>query len=175
MHIQTSRTLLRPFEPADKHDVFEIYKNPQTCRYLLHEPWTESEHEEEFQLKLLENRLEPKAKLSLACVVGESVIGDISIWYTDMKDTVEIGYVFNPHYSAKGYASESVSALLHVLFHELKVHRVQAVMDARNTASARLCEKLGLRKEAYFKQDFWNKGEWTDSFVYGMLIEDLTN
>ncbi len=37
----------------------------------------------------------------------------------------------------------------------------------------RLCERIGMRKEAHFIQDFWNKGEWTDSIVYGMLLSDL--
>lgn len=36
-----------------------------------------------------------------------------------------------------------------------------------------LCERIDMRKEAHFIQDFWNKGEWTDSIVYGMLLSDL--
>lgn len=52
------------------------------------------------------------------------------------------------------------------------MHRIQANLDARNTASAKLCENLGMRREAHFIKDYWNKGEWTDSFIYGMLITD---
>ncbi len=89
------------------------------------------------------------------------------------QDTVEIGYSFSAHYSGKGYATEAVSQLVKYLFEEVKVHRVQANLDARNLASQRLCERIGMRKEAHFKQDYWSKGEWTDSIVYGMLAEDL--
>lgn len=153
-------------------DVFSIYSNADTCRYLLHEPWTRDNVEEEFSNKLKENTLGENSKLSLACIVDGKVIGDISIWHTGMKDTVEIGYVFNPQYAGKGYAYESVNAVIEYLFENQKVHRIQANMDARNLASSKLCEKLGMRKEAHFIKDFWNKGEWTDSFVYGMLIED---
>ncbi len=42
-------------------------------------------------------------------------------------------------------------------------------MDARNLVSAKLCEKIGMRREAHFIKDFYSKGEWTDSFIYGML------
>lgn len=175
MNIETQRTLIRPFISTDMKDIFNIYRSVDTCKYLLHEPWTEDNVEEEFAIKLKEKNLDEHSKLSLACVAEGGVIGDISIWYTGMKDTVEIGYVFNPQYSGKGYAFESVQSVVNYLFENLKVHRIQANMDARNIASSKLCEKLGMRKEAHFIKDFWNKGEWTDSFVYGMLIEDLKN
>ena len=42
-------------------------------------------------------------------------------------------------------------------------------MDARNLGSAKLCENIGMRREAHFIKDFYSKGEWTDSFIYGML------
>ena len=48
-------------------------------------------------------------------------------------------------------------------------------MDARNCDSARLCERLGMRKEAHFLKDYWNKGEWTDSFIYAILKEEWEN
>ena len=46
-------------------------------------------------------------------------------------------------------------------------------MDTRNLVSAKLCEKIGMRREAHFIKDFYSKGEWTDSFIYGMLFLDL--
>ena len=39
-------------------------------------------------------------------------------------------------------------------------------MDARNTHSARLATAVGIRL------DWWNKGEWTDTLVVGMLAAD---
>jgi RimJ/RimL family protein N-acetyltransferase len=30
-----------------------------------------------------------------------------------------------------------------------------------------------MRREAHFIKDFYSKGEWTDSFIYGMLVSDL--
>lgn len=90
-----------------------------------------------------------------------------------MKDTVEIGFSFLNTVSGKGYATEATRSLAENLFNEFNVHRIQANLDARNEASKKLCERIGMRKEAHFIQDFWNKGEWTDSIVYGMLLSDL--
>jgi RimJ/RimL family protein N-acetyltransferase len=54
-------------------------------------------------------------------------------------------------------------------FGDLAMHRVFAQLDPRNSASARLCERLGMRREAYFREDIWFKGEWGDTAVYAML------
>ena len=47
-----------------------------------------------------------------------------------------------------------------------------AQLDARNTASARLATAVGIRPEAHMRQDWWNKGEWTDTLVVGMPAGD---
>lgn len=159
----------------DIDNIFEIYKDEETCRYLLHKPWTSATKDSEFQKKLSENCLTRTSPISLACELGNVVIGDISIWYTDMKETVEIGFVFNKNYAGKGYATEALKAVIDFLFAVEKVHRIQANLDSRNISSAKLCERLGMRQEAHFIEDYWNKGEWTDSFVYGMLLSDFSH
>jgi len=32
-----------------------------------------------------------------------------------------------------------------------------------------------MRKEGDFKEDFWNKGEWSDTLVYGILAKEWQN
>lgn len=173
MKFNSERLTMRPFEKNDLHDVFNIYNNDKTCKFLLHDKWTHENKEEEFSRKLGNNELTKETALNLAVVSGDKVIGDLSVWYTEMKNTVEIGYVFSNESSGKGYATEAVKALVEKLFTEYNVHRIQANIDARNVASQKLCERIGMRKEAHFIQDFWTKGEWTDSIIYGMLLSDL--
>ena len=173
MRFNTERLTIRRFKRNDLHDVFNIYNNDETCKYLLHEKWTHENLEEEFKKKLENSILTKESMLSLAVVNCNKVIGDLSVWYTSMKDTVEIGFSFCEKVSGKGYATEAVSSLVKKLFDEFGVHRIQANLDARNKASQKLCDRIGMRKEAHFIQDFWNKGEWTDSIVYGMLPSDL--
>jgi aminoglycoside 6'-N-acetyltransferase len=57
-------------------------------------------------------------------------------------------------------------------FDDLDMHRAWAQLDPRNVPSARLCERLGLRREAYFRQDIWFKGEWGDTAVYALLAAE---
>jgi|SRR5699024_2771247 len=173
MKIETNRLLIQTFEKHHLNDVYEIYNDDLTCRYLLHDKWTRENKEREFDKKLNNNQLSKENALSLAVLVNSKVIGDLSVWYTDMKDTVEIGYTFSKSVSGKGYATEAVIALIYYLFEDVNVHRIQANLDARNKASEKLSERVGMRKEAHFIQDFWNKDEWTDSIVFGMLKSDF--
>ncbi len=167
--LKTERLAIRPYKAEDMEDVFEIYKEKETCKYLLHDEWTVENRQEQFNKKLENHSLTPDAAVNLAVVFRERVIGDLSVWYIPMKDTVEIGYSFSAASSGRGYATEAIRSLISNLFSEHKVHRIQATLDARNISSQNLCERVGMRKEAHFMQDYWNKGEWTDSLVYGIL------
>lgn len=173
MKFTTERLEIRPFMEKDLEATFKMYRKPEICRYLLHEPWTSENRNEVFAKKLMNFTLTETSTLNLAVVHQDEVIGDLTVWYTGMKDTVEIGYCFSDSYSGKGYATEAVSGLLGELFTKLNLHRVQANLDARNVASQKLCERVGMRKEAHFLKDYWNKNEWTDSMVYAMLHEEF--
>ncbi|HEV8558436.1 MAG TPA: GNAT family protein [Actinophytocola sp.] len=52
------------------------------------------------------------------------------------------------------------------------IRRVSAECDARNTASARLLERLGFRREGLRIEHTWIKGEWTDDLLFGLLARD---
>ncbi len=59
--------------------------------------------------------------------------------------------------------------MLRLGFDDLGLHRIIGRCDARNTASARLMERLGMRREAHFRENEWFKGEWGDELIYAML------
>lgn len=100
-------------------------------------------------------------------------VGDVLLWLTDRERRVaEIGWVLDPDHGGRGVATEAVSAVLDRAFDVHRLHRVAAQMDARNTASAALARRVGMQQEAHMRQDWWSKGEWTDTLVFGMLATD---
>ena len=171
--IKTERLLIRPFKEDDLEDLYGIYMDEKTCRYLLHDAWNKDNKHQHFQKILNNDSLSEKGKLNLACVKDDKVTGNISIMKADMKETLEIGYVFDPACRGLSYSDEALKAVIAYLFRECGVHRIFANMDARNSASAALCERLGMRKEAHFIKDYWNKGEWTDSCIYAVLADEF--
>ncbi|HWD78123.1 MAG TPA: GNAT family protein, partial [Kribbella sp.] len=79
------------------------------------------------------------------------------------------GFTFATEYQGKGYASEAVRGLLEYVFVDRRLHKVSAECDARNTASARLLERVGFTREGLRLSHTWIKGEWTDDLLYGYL------
>ena len=92
-------------------------------------------------------------------------MGDcVLFWRSEEHQKGEIGYVFNPAYHGRGLATEAVVALLRLGFEGLGLHRITGHLDARNTASARVLERAGMRREAHLVENEFVKGEWTDEF-----------
>ncbi len=60
-------------------------------------------------------------------------------------------------YRRQGYAREALSAVIDNAF-GAGIHRVYAECDPRNTASWRLLEKVGLNREAHFRQNISSAG-----------------
>ena len=106
-------------------------------------------------------------------VAHDRVVGDVALWSTDdAQRLAEIGWAFHPEVAGRGLATEAAAAVLDIAFDTYGLHRVAAQLDPRNVASARLCERLGMQREAHLRQSWWEDGEWTDSLVYGLLESD---
>jgi RimJ/RimL family protein N-acetyltransferase len=54
-------------------------------------------------------------------------------------------------------------------------HQIFGRCDARNVASYRLMERLGMRREAHLIHNELFKGEWSDELVYAILQNEWGN
>ena len=98
------------------------------------------------------------------------VIGDVMVRVSSVAHAqIELGWVVHPDVQGRGYARESAAAVRDFVFEVLNPHRVLATLDARNGASAALCEWLGMRREATILEEQYNDGEWQDTAIYGVL------
>ncbi|MET1064811.1 MAG: GNAT family protein, partial [Arthrobacter sp.] len=75
-------------------------------------------------------------------------------------------------FEAGGVASEAAEALLELGFGELGFHRIDANLDARNTASAALCKRLGMRLESTQVDKWHYRGQWATEVVYALLDDE---
>jgi RimJ/RimL family protein N-acetyltransferase len=114
-------------------------------------------------------------KLSLAIVLrstGELVGDDLLALPSVEHRQGEIGFVVHPDHQGHGYATEASRPLLEIAFGQIGLHRVVGRTEARNAASARVLEKLGMRREAHFVENEFVKGEWQSELVYAILDRD---
>src|SRR5690606_7276538 len=99
-----------------------------------------------------------------------ALVGDVNLVWTSREHRQgEIGFVLHPAHHGLGFASEAGAVMLRLGFEGLGLHRIVGRCDGRNLASARVMEKLGMRREAHFRENEIVKGEWSDEIVYAML------
>ncbi|MDO4500235.1 MAG: GNAT family protein [Erysipelotrichaceae bacterium] len=162
-----SELSIRHIEKEDLDAYYEIYKNEETLKYIPMPIWTnESKHH------IFNKMLDDKA-IRYSVLLKDKVIGNINFYPQDVKDTYEVGFVFNKDYVNKGYGSIAIKKAIKDVFRKEKAHRIYAYLDARNIACKRLCEKIGLREEAHFIKDYFMDNEWTDSYIFATLKDEF--
>ena len=188
--IQTQRLILRPLSEDDIADVWEYQRLDEVLRYI---PWPKRSFEEaaaHTRTRAGLGTLDANGSaVFFACVLPSPVlpspelpsdeqnpgtagrvIGDVMLRLASIETAeLEIGWVFHPDFAGKGYATEAAEAMQRLAFDGIGAHRLVAHIDPRNTASARLCTRLGLIHEATLRESYYDKGEWSDSGIYGML------
>ena len=177
--IKTERLILRPLQLSDLDDFYTYYSREDVSRYLYSNPMNKEEVETALRKKTNKIDLREKGdRLALAVVLTDEnkVIGDISLMFnTPEHQGAEIGYIFNPQYQGHGYAGEAAKILLKIGFEYYHFHRIIARCDARNIASYKVMERLGMRREAHLIENEFVKGEWTDELVYAILQKEWKN
>jgi RimJ/RimL family protein N-acetyltransferase len=171
--LRVDRVLMRLLTEADIDAVYGYQSRDDVCRYLLFEPRSREEVSAKVREHATHTRLERDGdylQLGVERLADGVLLGDMYITVKSAEhSTIELGWTFHPEAQGQGYASECATALLRLSFEQLGAHRVIAELDPRNAGSVRLCERLGMRPEAHFREDMWFKGEWADTGVYAML------
>lgn len=155
--IETERLILRPFVEADYEDVFEYLNVPMVHCFACMKLNTLQEAKAETIKKSKET------DYLFAVVLKENgkVIGEIEALPESSQpdkaenfilDTFSPCWMLNKNFHGKGYAHEAAKAFFDYLFNEKGARRIYAYTEDYNTASQKLCEKLGMRREGLFKE-----------------------
>lgn len=174
--LTSDRLIVRRFWPADL-DAFIAYRSvPEVA---LYQGWDAPYPREKGEQMIADlAKLHPGTpgewfQFAIELRVTGSLIGDLGCCVgTEHPDTAEIGFTLAPAHQGHGYGTEAVRTLLGYLFGELDLHRVSAGCDTRNTASASLMERVGMRREGHRIESYWSKDEWTDEFLYAILARE---
>lgn len=86
----------------------------------------------------------------------------------------EIGYALKPEFWGKGYMYETINRMVWFGFEIMKLHSIEANVNPDNEKSKRVLEKIGFKKEAYFRENYLFDGKFLDSIIYSLLKKYLT-
>jgi RimJ/RimL family protein N-acetyltransferase len=174
--METGRLLLRPFEAGDLEPLHAIHSDEGVARWLYNEPRTLAETRELLAHKVAGSALRGEGEwLSAAVVLRESgdLVADVSLlWASEVHRQGELGFIVHPAHHGRGYATEASRPMLAFALETVGLHRVVGRLEPRNTGSARVLEKLGMRLEAHLVENEWVKGEWQSELVYAILARE---
>ncbi len=173
MILQTNRLILREFRKSDLNPVYEYISDPQAAMYMTwSDAMTRKDTAHFIKRSISYQNQQPRGKFELAITLKDK---DIPIGGCGLRvesflhKKADIGYIINRKYWGNGYATEASRRLILLGFKELGLHRIFATCDVKNTASIRVLEKLGMTREALFREDYFIHRKWRSSFMYAIL------
>lgn len=170
--MKTDRLLIRKFLPDDWQDLFEYLSDENVVKYEPYETKSQNACRQEAA-----RRADDDAFFAVCLLETNKMIGNIYLGIREFN-TYEIGFVFNARFQKCGYATEATNAIMGYAFQTLGARRIIAMCNPLNTASWRLLERLGLRRESHLRQNVYfkkdNNGDpiWQDTYEYAILTDE---
>lgn len=161
--------------PSDAAALFVLRSNPQIMHYV---PRPLATHEDEAAqlIAAIQQGFDEGNSLTwgIADNVTNHIIGTLGFWRIEPDNhRAEIGYLLHTHYHGKGLMQTAIQSACRFAFDTLPLHSIEAKIDSTNIASLKTIERCGFRREAHFRENFFHKGQFVDTYVYGLLRSDV--
>jgi RimJ/RimL family protein N-acetyltransferase len=172
--IETTRLVLRPFFPDDAEAVTRLAGDRKIAATTLNIPHPYEDGMAETWIATHGPGFSAGSSATFAIVScgDDALIGAIGLSIDRPFDCAELGYWVGRPFWNRGYATEAAAALAEFGFAVLKLNRISARHLARNPASGRVMEKLGMRREGTARQAVKKWGQYEDLVLYGLLRQD---
>ena len=170
IEIKTERLILKSITPTIIHELFNTKSKEEIIKYFgINE--TGYEHYKEMHEKGIEtHRISIFVFLLIEKETGLP-IGECGFhtWNKTHNRTEVFYNMFNDQNKKKGLMTEALKAVLNYGFTELKLHRVEALIDSQNEPSLKLLLRYGFSKEGTMREDYVVDGKNEDSDCYSLL------
>jgi len=168
MQIETTRLILRDYRPEDWERVHIYGSQPEFSRFELWGPNSVEDTKKFVDSVVAEAKIAPRFKFNLAvCLKDGLLIGGNGIRRESQNSCVaNLGWAINPEFQNRGYASEAAAGLIKFGFESLNLRVIYATCDARNSASFKVMEKVGMKRVGLLEKNLMQKGHMRDSLRY---------
>lgn len=170
-NLESERLLLRQITTEDINEIFALRSNPETMKYIPRPLVTTMEQAME-HIKMIQDKIETNEGINWAITLKSDpkmigIIGHYRIRWEHFRS--EIGYMLLPEYHGKGIITEAIQLMIDFGFNEMNMHSLEAIIDPKNTASARVLEKNNFLKEAHLIENEYYDGKFLDTVIYSLL------
>ena len=172
MIITTPRLILRPANHADFAATYKLLSDPEVMHFSLNGPYSQQKTTDFINHCLRQREQNLPGLLAVISKTDDVLIGYCGFYLQKINgiDEVELGYRLLKAYRGKGLATEAATAMKKHAFEEFGLTRLISIIDKKNTASARVAEKVGLTLE---KEMLYNNR--IQISIYATPPEDDTN
>lgn len=158
---------LRPQRVTDAKKFFEILSNPKFI-YFYSIPKTLQDEVD--YLKGNAKRRKDNIEHNFTILCDGKVVGGAGMKIRQGNDFIgEIGYFIAEEYWGRGIATKAVKLLEKIGFGELKLKRIEIIMDVRHIGSEKVAIKAGYSKEGIMKSAIKNNKKYHDGLLYAKI------
>ncbi|WP_459195838.1 GNAT family N-acetyltransferase [Wukongibacter baidiensis] len=172
-NIETNRFLLREIRDEDYKEIFDIYSKDEVLKYQNMVPMKNLDEAVEYVNFISEGYKNKRfIRWGIAGKEDDRVIGLVALHHIESGNSkVSIGYILNKRFWRQKIMSEVMDVIVDFVFNELNLNRIEASIHPDNSASIKLCEKLGFKKEGLKAECIFNKNTniFEDRLMYGMI------
>ena len=178
--LETDRLILRHFKPSDTEAMFRNWaSDPDVVRfmaYALCETLADTHDRVEAWFRYFKETVPGAWELfAIERKATGEVIGTIDYAELDKEArSAEVGYQLGKAWWGKGFAAEALQAVIKHCFETVKLNRIWAEFDIRNTNSGKVMEKAGMFYEGTARRHRVRakSGELVSHSSYAILAED---
>lgn len=172
--LTTNRLQLRQIQSRDAEALFALFSDEETMRFYGHEPHR-SLDETRASIEQAQARYTRREAIRWGITLRgkDQIIGSCSFHHFGPGfHRAETGYDLNRAYWGQGIMTEAMSAILTYGFAELRLHRVEAIIDIANERSKSLLLKLGFTYEGNLRQRYPFRDHFEDEHYFGLLKDE---
>jgi ribosomal-protein-alanine N-acetyltransferase len=174
--MEADRVCVRPVLESDLPSLLAVNSDEAVVKFLGHAPWQGMTDAEAWFERISKLQTSGSAlEFVIAAKETGSVIGRCGLFdFEEVNAHARLGYVLGRAHWGQGYMREALITLIRCAFGEMDLRRLEANVEAQNTASANLLRRLGFTREGVLRERWITKGEPMDAEVYGLLRHELS-
>lgn len=175
--IESARVCVRSLVDSDLPSLLDINSDAEVVKHLGHAPWQAFSDAEAWFARISKQQA---AGSALEFVIIEKqtakVIGRCGLFDYDPGDSqASLGYILGRSYWRQGYMREALTSLIGCAFGEMKLRRLEAKVEAPNTASSALLRRLGFAREGILRERWVAQCGTIDAEVFGLLSHEWSD
>lgn len=170
----SERLRLRALLPDDAPALLALYGDPDVMRYWIHAPWTTTAQAlAAIEAARTELAVGTALHLAIETRIDTRLAGSCALYDIDGGHRrATLGFLLGRGFWRLGYGVEAIGLLAGHGFATLGLRRIEAEVDVRNHASARLLARLGFQREGRMRARWLVDGERRDVDMWALLGAD---